>query len=105
MCTLADRAVTGNPKVEPETHTDARADVAALRDGESIRDAEVAVATEAAGVGGWEDAGGVTANAAARGSREERTDGRRPWSEHFAAAGLENFFINYDKNIGNVTLI
>ena len=66
MCTLADRAVTGNPKVEPETHTDARADVAALRDGESIRDAEVAVATEAAGVGGWEDAGGVTANAAAR---------------------------------------
>ena len=66
MCTLADRAVTGNPKVEPETHTDARADVAALRDGEPIRDEEVAVATEAAGVGGWEDAGGVTANAAAR---------------------------------------
>ena len=55
MCTLADRAVTGNPKVEPETHTDGRADVAALRDGESIRDAEVAVATEAAGVGGREE--------------------------------------------------
>ena len=43
-----------------------RADVAALRDGEPISDEEVAVATEAAGVGGWEDAGGVTANAAAR---------------------------------------
>ena len=44
---------------------------AALRDGESIRDEEVAVAAEAVGVGGREEAGGVMADAAAR-ARERR---------------------------------
>ena len=51
----SDRAVTGNPNVEPERLRCilTRADVAALRDEESNRvEKEVAVAAEAVGVGG-----------------------------------------------------
>jgi hypothetical protein len=47
---------------------------AALRDGESIRDEEVAVAAEAVGVGGREGPGGAMAIAAA-GTREQRSVG------------------------------